>query len=133
MDNNSYMKNYLQKTFALAVFCVVFCYVASASAQIKTGGYKSISVTDAGVKTAADFAVQAKGEEQEADYSLEGIETAETQVVAGTNYRLCMQIYVPGEEEETDGVTIFIKAVVFRNLQKEFSLKSWDEAEDCTK
>ncbi|MGC2236795.1 MAG: cystatin domain-containing protein [Pyrinomonadaceae bacterium] len=127
------MKNNLQKIFSLAAFCFIFGCAASCFAQIKTGGYKSISVNDAGVRAAADFAVQAKSDEQETDFSLESIETAETQVVAGTNYRLCMQIYVPGEEAETDGVTGFIKAVVFRNLKKEFSLKSWDEVEECSK
>lgn len=127
------MKNNLQKKFSLAAFCIIFGCAASCFAQIKTGGYKSISVNDSEVKAAADFAVQAKSEEQETDFSLESIEAAETQVVAGTNYRLCMQIYVPGEEEETDGVTMFVKAVVFRNLKKEFSLKSWDEVEECSK
>ncbi len=124
------MKNNLRTLFTMTVFCLAFGCAVSAFGQIKTGGYRSASFSDAGVKEAADFAVENKAAELEEELTLEGIIKAETQTVAGTNYRLCLQLYVPAKEEETDGVTLYIKTVIFKNLQGEYSIKSWDE-EDC--
>jgi hypothetical protein len=125
------MKNNLRKIFVLTVFCIAFGCAASAFGQIKTGGYRSVSVNDPGVKDAADFALEIKAEEMDEELSLEGIVKAEAQTVAGTNYRLCMKLYVPSKEDETDGVTLYIRTVVFKSLKNEYSIKSWDEVEDC--
>jgi hypothetical protein len=127
------MKNKLLKIFTIVAFCAVFGCLTAASAQIKTGGYKTVPVTDAGVVAAADFAIQAKSEEEKIEYSLDAVETAETQVVAGTNYRLCMQILAPTADDDTEVIATFVKAVVFRSLKSEFSLKSWEEVEKCGK
>jgi hypothetical protein len=37
---------------------------------------------------------------------------------------------IPAEEKETDGVQLFIKTVIYRNLKAEYSITSWEE-EDC--
>ena len=124
------MKNKLQKLFMLAAFGIVFGCALSLSAQIKTGGYKSISVSNSGVQEAADFAVEKKAAEMEQELSLEGIVKAETQTVAGTNYRLCLQISAPSKEEGEDSVTVYIKTVIFRSLKGEYSITSWED-EDC--
>ena len=124
------MKNNLRKIFSLAIFCLAFGGAVSAFGQIKTGGYRTVPVSDQGVKDAVDFALEMKAEVMDEELSLEGIIKAETQTVAGTNYRVCLQIYVPAKEEETDGVTLYIKAVIFRSLKNEYSIKSWVE-EDC--
>lgn len=124
------MKNTLRTIFIITAFCIAFGGAVSVFGQIKTGGYRSVSVSDQGVKDAADFALEIKASEMEEELSLEGILKAETQVVAGTNYRLCLQLYVPAKEEETDGATLYIKTVIFRSLKNEYSIKSWDE-EDC--
>jgi len=50
--------------------------------------------------------------------------------VAGTNYRLCLQIYTPSEEDETDGVMQYVKTVIYRNLKGEYAITNWEE-EDC--
>jgi len=124
------MKNNLRTLFTMTVFCLAFGCAVSAFGQIKTGGYKPVSVSNQGVKDAADFALEIKASEMDEELSLEGIIKAEAQTVAGTNYRLCLQLYIPAKEEETDGVTLYIKTVIFKNLKGEYSIKSWDE-EDC--
>ncbi|HEY0427535.1 MAG TPA: cystatin domain-containing protein [Pyrinomonadaceae bacterium] len=127
------MKNKSRNILILAVFCLLMSAV-SVTAQIKTGGYKAISADDSGAKAAADFAVETKSGESEIAYELESIEKAETQTVAGTNYRLCLKLYVPSDEEETDGVTMFVQTVVFRNLKNAYSVTSWTELEEeCVK
>ncbi len=124
------MKNNLRTIFRLTAFCLVFGCGVSAFGQIKTGGYKSASISDAGVRAAADFAVAQKASEMEQELTLEGIIKAETQIVAGMNYRLCLHLYIPSKDEETDGVTLYVKAVIYKNLKGEHSITSWEE-EDC--
>jgi hypothetical protein len=75
------MKKSLRKTFASAVFFIALGCAVSAFGQIKTGGYKTVSVSDAGVKAAAEFAVETKAAELEQEISLEGIVKAEAQPV----------------------------------------------------
>ncbi|HVE59978.1 MAG TPA: cystatin domain-containing protein [Pyrinomonadaceae bacterium] len=124
------MKKNLQAIFIMTVFCIAFGSAVSVFGQIKTGGYRSVSISSEDVKDAADFALEIKAEEMKEELSLEGIIKAETQVVAGTNYRLCLQLYIPAKEEETDGVTLYIKTVIFKSLKNEYSITSWEE-EDC--
>lgn len=122
------MKKYFQLTLALGV---MFICAAATPAQIKTGGYKAISKTAAEVRAAAEFAVEARSEKDDTTYRLAAIEKAETQVVAGTNYRLCLFISTVDEAAGVEmEIRAFYQVVVFRNLKKEFSLKSWAEA-DC--
>lgn len=125
------MKINLRNIFACALFLVVFGCAANAFGQIRTGGYKSVSVSDAGVKAAADFAIELKSDDYDAEIRLEKIVKAETQTVAGTNYRLCMEIYVPSETESEDGVTLMVQTVVYRNLQGEMKITSWNDESDC--
>ena len=123
------MKKNLRLFLMFAAFGIVFASSTAVFSQIKTGGYKAIAVDDDGVKTAANFAVEKKSEEQEVTISLESIEKAESQTVAGINYRLCLKVSstnADGEKSES----ISIQVVVFRNLQNEYSLKSWVD-EDC--
>lgn len=124
------MKNNLRKTLAFGAFLVVLTFAVSTFGQIKTGGYKTASTDSEAVKEAANFAVEAKAAELEQEISLEGIVKAETQTVAGINYRLCLQLYAAAKEEETDGVQFHVVAIIHKNLKGEFSLKSWEET-DC--
>jgi hypothetical protein len=125
------VKNNLRTTFILTLFFIVFGCAVSAFGQIKTGGYRSVSVNDEGVQDAADFALEIKADEMDAELSLEGIIKAEAQTVAGTNYRLCMKLFVPARDDETDGVTLYIKTVIFKSLKNEYSIKSWVEVKGC--
>jgi hypothetical protein len=54
---------------------------------------------------------------------------AESQTVAGINYRLCLKVGYHKEDDDVD-TTEFVRTVVYRNLQKEYSLTSWAQ-EDC--
>ena len=94
------------------------------------GGYKEIATDAAGVKEAAEFAVGAQGKKENATIKLISVERAESQVVAGMNYRLCLKVEVASEDEDVD-VKQQVKVVVFRSLQKQYTLRSWEE-EDCS-
>lgn len=107
------------------IFAFVTGLVLTATAQIRTGGYKSVATDDARVVAAAEFAVSKREEthtEQEG-LTLDSIDKAETQVVAGTNFRLCLTVKL---EDETQQVQV----VVFQNLKQVYSLTSWT-VKDC--
>ena len=123
------MKKNLRLMLIFAAFGIVFASSTAVFSQIRTGGYKSVAVDDAGVTAAADFAVSKKSEEQEVTIALESIEKAETQTVAGINYRLCLKVNSTNANGEKSD-TINVQVVVFKNLQGEYSLTSWLD-EDC--
>ena len=122
------MKTSLRVTVILSAFAVVLMFASAGLAQ-KTGGYKEIPRSDAGAASAAEFAVSAEAEKKGATISLVAVEHAESQTVAGINYRLCLKVTTSGEKNEAD-VTITVKVVVYRNLKGEYSLTSWS-AEEC--
>jgi len=100
----------------------------AASAQ-RLGGYREIDKSDEGAAAAAEFAVKAESESKEMTYKLVSIEHAESQVVAGTNYRLCLKVGYHKQDDDVD-TTEFVRVVVNRNLQNQHSLTSWTE-ENC--
>ena len=110
---------------ALGVVCV--CVVVGAARQ-RVGGYKEVATDDPEVVTAAKFAVGAEGEKQKANIKLVSVEHAESQVVAGINYRLCLKVQAGDSDDDADS-TQKVKAVVYKNLQRQYSLTSWEEAE----
>jgi aspartic proteinase inhibitor len=107
---------------------VILFVVAAGGALItvaqKTGGYREIDTADEGAVAAAEFAVKDQSEKKEMTYKLVSIEKAETQVVAGINYRLCLKVGYRKQDAEEDS-TEFVRVVVYRSLQKEYSLTSW--------
>ena len=94
------------------------------------GGYKEIATDAPEVVSAAEFAVSARGRKEGNTIKLISVEGAERQTVAGANYRLCLKVEIEDESNNVD-VTQGVKVVVFRSLKKEYSLKSWEEA-DCS-
>jgi len=113
-----------------AALGIIFGAATAGFAQIKTGGYKKVPVSDAGVVAAADFAIEAQGEKANAGIELLSIEQAELQTVAGMNYKLCLEVNITdGSADEP--YDQFVTAVVFYSLQKEYSLKSWTVTESC--
>jgi|SRR5918912_1678695 hypothetical protein len=92
------------------------------------GGYKEISTDDPAVQAAAEFAVNKQGENQSVTIKLVSVEKAESQVVAGRNFRLCLKVEVNDDSAESE--TEEVKVVVYQNLKQEYSLTSWD-VEDC--
>src|SRR5437667_7484657 len=114
----------------IAILCfalLAFTWVI-ASAQ-RTGGYREIDKTDEGATAAAEFAVKAESEKKEMTYKLVSLEHAESQVVAGINYRLCLKVGYHKQDDDVD-TTEFVRVVVYRNLQNQYSLTSWTE-ENC--
>ena len=100
--------------------------VASISfAQTNTpvvGGYKAVSVKDAGVVAAAEFAVSDHSEKNEVSLEIVAIQKAERQVVGGVNYRICVEVKVA---EEGNDETQFVLVTVFQNLKRAYKLSSW--------
>lgn len=97
----------------------------------KTGGYREIDKADEGAVAAAEFAVKDQSDKKELTHKLVSVEKAESQVVAGINYRLCLKVSYQKQGEDAES-TEFVQVVVFRSLQKEYSLTSWTE-EACSK
>jgi cell division septation protein DedD len=83
------MKSRLRGTIILIALSVVFGSVVVGVAQ-RVGGYKEIAKDSPEVEAAAEFAVKEQGRKQEMTYKLVAIEHAESQTVAGINYRLCL-------------------------------------------
>jgi cystatin-C len=125
------MKKSLRAVTALVALSVVFSCVIVGLAQTRpiVGGYKPVAKDDAGVLEAAEHALSERGEKESVSLKLVSVERAERQVVAGTNYRLCLRVGIDDEADDSDE-TQDVKVVVFRSLQNEYSLKSWEVA-DC--
>lgn len=92
---------------------------------IMVGGYGSVAKTDATVIAAAKFAITKQSETADSELSLGKIVKAERQVVAGMNYRICMNVNVEGDEPMS------VIAVVYQDLKRNYSLSSW-KAADCS-
>ena len=120
------MKRSLSLFAILAVATVTFAFAVFAQ---RTGGYREIDKTDEGAVAAAEFAVKNQSEKKEITYKLVEIEHAESQVVAGINYRLCLKIGYHKADDDVD-TTEFVRVVVYRSLQNQYSLTSWAE-ENC--
>ena len=93
----------------------------------RLGGYKQIDTDDERAVAAAEFAVEEQGRKMETTYKLVSVAKAESQVVAGVNYRLCLKV---GYQKDDEDVEEFVRVIVYRNLQGEHSLTSWKQ-EDC--
>jgi len=119
-----------RRMFALLVLFLLAIGLGgvAASAQ-RTGGYREIDKSDEAAATAAEVAVKAESEKKEITYKLISIEHAETQTVAGINYRLCLKVGYHKADDEAE-TTEFVRVVVYRNLQNQYSLTSWAQ-ENC--
>jgi hypothetical protein len=124
------MKKSLQVLMVLAALGIALSSATVGLAQARVpmvGAYSEVATDDPEVKKAAEFAVAKQ--KQNGPLSLVSIESAARQVVAGTNYSLCLKVKAANEDgagEEAQDV----KAVVFRNLKNKYSLTSWEES-DC--
>ena len=82
------------------------------------GGYRTASTTDPGVVAAARFAIKKEKQRRGAGVTLVSIERAQTQVVAGTNYKICLRVRIKGRIRS-------ITTIVYRNPQRLYSLTRW--------
>lgn len=124
------MKMSLRAVTILVALGVAFGGVIAGLAQNRpiVGGYKSVSTDDPAVVEAAEFAVSNRSENNSVSLRLVSVERAERQVVAGTNFKLCLKVALADEDEDA-GETQDVKVLVFRSLKNEHTLKSWDVAE----
>ena len=113
------MKRSLQTAMLFAAFGLMLFGAAVCSAQMMVGNYRETAKDDAQVVSAANYAVEARNKAQKgASLEFVAVERAEKQVVAGTNYRLCLTVKTGGANQQAT-------AIVYQNLQNKYALKSW--------
>lgn len=100
----------------LSVGCI---FEAVVVAQQTVGGYQEAPKNDPATVAAAKFAVAEQQKKQGGSITPVSIKRAETQLVAGVNYRLCLKVKV-------DGKTQTVTAVVNKTLDDKYSLTSWE-------
>ena len=88
-----------------------------AVAQV-AGGYGSISTADPMVILAARYAVMSQNTQLSGKYTLKSINKAQAQIVAGTNYHVCLTL-------RRDDTIRAAEAVVYQNLQRKWSVTRW--------
>lgn len=111
-----------------AVLIVVIFGALAAASRVSAqmvGAYADKSIDDKGVIQAAAFAVRKEASKTGTRITLVKIEKAETQVVAGLNYRVCMTVKVGRRKPKTTKVT----AVVYSNLHDKLKLSKWEDGE----
>lgn len=111
-----------------AVIAMVFVFASDGFGQM-TGGYKVIASDDAAAQVAAEFAVTTQSEKSGKEMSLVEIVKAERQVVAGSNFRMCLRVTSEGAEGQDDATTS-VQVVVYVDLKGNRKLTSWT-ASDC--
>lgn len=120
------MKNNLRTITLFAALAFIFVCAADIRAQVPepiVGGYSNVAATDAQVVSAANFALKAQAKKDKIKIKLVAVNKAAQQVVAGTNYKLCLSVEVTGKKKPA--VPQIVEAVVFKNLKQKFELTSW--------
>jgi ABC-type glycerol-3-phosphate transport system substrate-binding protein len=123
------MKHNLRSIIILAALGIIFGCAGSSYAQTDgpiTGGYGTADAKDKDVIAAAKYAVKKEAKKEGAKIKFVSINKAETQVVAGLNYRLCIKVEIKEKGKKTY-VTKLIQTVVYKNLDQKLSLTSWKE------
>lgn len=123
------MKIKFQIILMSAVFGLILGCTATNFAQTElpvpiAGGYSRVESNTAETVSAANFAVKKQSKKQKAKIKLTKISKAEKQVVAGLNYRLCLQVETSEKNKKTV-IPQTIEAIVFLDLKQNFSLTSW--------
>ena len=112
------------------VFAVALCLPlpASASAAPMTGGFSQANTKHANVIKAARFAVAQRKQQTGDKLALQKIEHAQTQVVAGLNYQLCLKV-----KQSKPSQTLRVAAKVYQNLDQQMELSKWEVVPSCPK
>ncbi|HEX7313911.1 MAG TPA: GerMN domain-containing protein [Pyrinomonadaceae bacterium] len=114
------MKRVLLAALVFVMLCAAAPAFAAQDAPI-AGGYGERRTSDPGVAAAARFAVRERGRLTGRRVTLIAVRRAETQVVAGLNYRLLLSV--------TEGrAARDVVAIVYQNLRQRLSLESWEPA-----
>ena len=118
------MKKNLKLTVAMAALAIMFGALTAVVAQPRVGGYKVIANTDAGAKDAAAFAIGDKNAHSYSSFQLKEILKAERQIVAGSNYKICLSADDLGTGDSGNYET-----VVYVDLKNNSKLMSWTKSE----
>ena len=100
-----------------AALILSFLSLGTVTAQI-TGGYGPISTADPMVILAARYALMSQNAQMSSKYTLKSINKAQSQVVAGINYHVCISL----RREDTIRTA---EALVYQNLQRKWSVTRW--------
>jgi Aspartic acid proteinase inhibitor len=127
------MKKSLRPGLILIALGIAFGSVIVGTAQQRpptVGGYKKTAANAPEVVSAAEFAVKEQTRKGGSSIRLISVEAAESQLVQGMNYRLCMQVEI---EDEVNNVIVTqgVRVIVYRDLKKKYALSKWEEA-DCS-
>lgn len=93
------------------------------------GSYTVRKVTDKEVLAAVKKGLALKAKEMKTKYKLETLFKAESQVVAGTNYRVCMSVALPRKGGIVE--TFKVNAVIFKSLENTYKVMLWDQVDSC--
>jgi hypothetical protein len=111
------MKKNIERFFAASFAFAALCFAPTFSKAQIAGGYSDVAVTDKTVVAASNFAVKAQAKKTPS-LKLVSIASAQRQVVAGSNYQVCLVVSQSNKRREA-------VAVVYQNLQNQFKLTSW--------
>ncbi|MBD0369856.1 MAG: hypothetical protein ICV60_03315 [Pyrinomonadaceae bacterium] len=116
------------RLIVVAALSMVLSCASAAFAQRApvAGGYVKTPTGSAEVAAAARFAVREQGLKDGTLNFLDSIQSAEVQVVKGRNYRLSMKVWASGDTKD-------VRAIVYKNLEGEYSLSSWEVVGTPTK
>lgn len=112
------MKRVLSAALSFVILGSAAVVSAAQDAPV-AGVYSERATNDRGVAAAAAFAVRERGRRTGRRVTLLEVRRAETQVVAGLNYRLMLTVREGGKERD-------VTAVVYQNLKQRLSLTSWE-------
>lgn len=116
-------KNYKLTSWAANSDCAKPA-ASTAATPIRVGGFRAIAKTDPNAVAAVEFAVKTQGAKTNTEIGLIELIRAESQLVQGMNYRLCMHVVTEG------GEPTFVQAVVYVDLKRVHRLMSWADS-DC--
>ena len=107
---------------AAMIFLALYLAISIApglAAQQQTGGYQEAPKDDPPVVAAAKFAVSDQQTKQGGTVELVSIKRAETELVSGINYRLCLKVKVGGKSQT-------VTTIVNKTLDDRHTLTSWE-------
>lgn len=109
----------LRGTFQIAFFLLVMLAFVPVSQAQQVGTYVLASTQNKEVLKAVKFAVTTEQQKSGKRLTFKSILQAQTQVVAGLNYKVCLKVKEQGKVKTAE-------AVIYKNLQNAYELTSWE-------
>jgi hypothetical protein len=131
MNLDNFWRIRMKKSLPAAMIFLALCLAFGSATGLATqqtaavGGYQKAPKDDPPVVAAAKFAVSDQQTKQGGTVELVSIKRAETELVSGINYRLCLKVKVGGKSQT-------VTTIVNKTLDDRHTLTSW-EAGGCKK